>query len=710
MDSKTDPPNDLIHASLPDPPVAPKRPHLIASPHGERVDPFYWLRDDERRNSEVLAYLREENAYKERQLAAVKPLEDRLYTEIVARLKQDDSTVPYHKHGYWYYTRFEPGKEHPIYARRKTSLDAPEEILLDANERAASGRGAPGPGEAEGYYQLGALEVSPNSAWLAFCEDTVGRREYELRFKNLASGEILPDTVPGIEADVAWANDNETVLYVEKDPQTLLGLHVKKHRLRQDTKLDALVMSQTDKSFYTGVAKSKSERFIFIHMQSTVSSEWWYADADIPSLPFKVFLPHERDHEYQIDHLGDRFIIRTNWHARNFRLMQTPLGEAGDRNRWQDVVAHRDDAFIQDFEVFDSFIALTVRTGGLRKISVQPLAHDAEPFFIASDEPAYTMAISINPELSTNIVRYAYSSLTTPTTIYDYDVRNGEKTLLKRDPVMGSFDPADYQTELLFAPSRDGKRIPVSIVYRKGFSRDGSAPLLQYAYGAYGLSVDPMFSSARLSLLDRGFVYAIAHIRGGQEMGRAWYDDGRLLEKKHSFADFVDATQELLAKRYAAKGNIFAMGGSAGGLTVAAVANTSGQDYRAIVAQVPFVDVVTTMLDESIPLTTNEYDEWGDPRERIFYDYMLSYSPYDNVRAQPYPAMLVTTGLWDSQVQYYEPAKWVAKLRTLKTDHNPLLLHVDMEAGHGGKSGRYQRYREIAMEYAFVLAQAGITE
>jgi oligopeptidase B len=509
-------------------------------------------------------------------------------------------------------------------------------------------------------------------------------------------------------------------LYVEKDPETLLGLYVKKHVLGADPRDDVLVFEQTDKSFYTGVSKAKSERFIFIHMESTVSSEWRYAHADDPTLTFKTFLPHERDHEYQLEHLGGAFIIRTNWQARNFRLMQVPIGKEANRADWQDVVAHRDDTFIEDFDVFTGFLALSVRTGGLAKISIIPWAPDlAGPgggafvqggaeFFIASDEAAYTTSISVNLELDTDLVRYAYSSLTTPTTVYDYNVRTREKTLLKRDPVLGSFDPANYRTEFLFAGARDGARVPVSLVYREGVVRDGSAPLLQYAYGAYGLSTDPSFSSARLSLLDRGFIFAIAHVRGGQEMGRAWYDDGRKLHKMNSFTDFVDVTRHLVAERYAAKDKVFAMGGSAGGLLVGAVANLSPGDYRGIVAQVPFVDVVTTMLDDSIPLTTNEYDEWGNPNERREYDYMLSYSPYDNIRPQFYPAMFVTTGLWDSQVQYYEPAKWIAKLRALKTDQNLLLLHVDMEAGHGGKSGRFQRYREIAMEYTFVLDQAGI--
>jgi oligopeptidase B len=696
------------------PPVAAAQPHAVTSAHGVRTDPYYWLRDDERTNPQVLAYLNAENAYRERCTAAGKAFENALYEEIVSRLKQDDSSVPYRQHGYWYSTRFEAGREHPIFVRRKDSPEAPEEVMLDANALAAG----------HGYYQIGALEVSPDCAWLAYCEDTVGRRQYTLRFKNLRTGEVLGAAIPDVESDLAWANDNRTLLYVEKDPETLLGLYVKKHVLGTDLRQDTLAFEQTDKSFYTGVSKSKSERFIFIHMESTVSSEWRYAHADDPALEFRTFLPHEPDHEYQLEHLGDDFIIRTNWQARNFRLMRVPIGREAGRADWQDVVAHREHTFIEDFDVFSGFLAVSVRTGGLAKISIL-LAPDPSPgaapsrgasargateFFIASDEAAYATSLSVNAELDTDLVRYAYSSLTTPTTVYDYNVRTGEKTLLKRDPVVGSFDPANYRTELLFAAARDGTRVPVSLVYHESCVRDGTAPLLQYAYGAYGLSTDPSFSSARLSLLDRGFVYAIAHVRGGQEMGRAWYDNGRKLHKMNSFTDFIDVTRHLAAERYAAKDKIFAMGGSAGGLLVGAVANLSPADYRGIVAQVPFVDVVTTMLDDGIPLTTNEYDEWGNPGDRADYEYMLSYSPYDNVRAQRYPAMFVTTGLWDSQVQYYEPAKWIAKLRALKTDRNPLFLHVDMQAGHGGKSGRFQRYREIAMEYAFLLDQAGVRQ
>jgi oligopeptidase B len=685
-----------VTESLPNPPIAAVRPHSVESPHGDRIDPYYWLRDDARADPQVLDYLRAENDYRERSMARLKPLETALYEEIVARLKQDDATVPYRKSGYWYNTRYETGKEHPIFARRRDLPGAPEEILLDANLLAASHE----------YYQIGALEISPDSNWLAFCEDTVGRRQYALRFKNLLSGEMLTPNISNVEADLAWTADSRALLYVEKDPATLLGIYVKKHVLGQDSAQDLLLFEQTDKSFYTGVSKSKSDGYIFIHMESTLSSEWRYARADDPQLRFEVFLPREPDHEYELEHLGDSFIVRSNWRAKNFRLALAPIAPNVGPRHWVEVVAHRDDVFIEEFEVFERFIALSVRSGGLSKICIKPL--QGAEFYIASDEAAYSATVSINPEMDSETLRYVYCSLTTPTTVYDYNVRTREQVLRKRDPVVGNFDPANYRTELLFAAARDGAQVPISLVYRSDFKRDGTAPLLQYGYGAYGLSMEPVFSSARLSLLDRGMVFAIAHVRGGQEMGRAWYDAGRQLHKRNTFNDFIDATRALVAQGYAAPDKVLAMGGSAGGLLMGAIANMGAEHYRAIVAQVPFVDVVTTMLDDTIPLTSNEYDEWGNPQEGRYYDYMLGYSPYDNVAAQDYPALLVTTGLWDSQVQYYEPAKWVAKLRAAKTDDHALLLHVEMEAGHGGKSGRFQRYREIAMEYAFLLDQCGI--
>ncbi|MFI4891429.1 MAG: S9 family peptidase [Steroidobacterales bacterium] len=670
--------------------------HIIRSPWGERVDPYYWMRDDERKDPKVLAYLEAENAYRQQCMAPLRPLEETLYAEIIARLKQDDASVPYRKNGYWYYRRYETGMEYPIFCRRLGSLDAPEQIMLDGNELS----------KGHEYYQIGSFEVSPDTEWLAWCEDTVGRRQYRLRFRNLRTGETLATEIADVEPEFAWANDNRTILYVAKDAETLLGLYVRKHTLGTSGADDALIYEQPDHSFYTGVCKSKSDRYLFIYMESTVASEWHYADADSADLAFTVFLPHRRDHEYQIEHLGDEFLVRSNWQARNFRLLRASIGACTGPEGWREFIAHRDDVFLEDFDVFSSFVALSVRSGGLAKISIKPLTGaDTSEFLLASDEAAYTMSLDANPELDSRVLRYSYSSLTTPLSIYDYDLDRGTRTLLKRDPVVGDFDPGHYATEFLFAQGRDGTRIPVSVVYRRGLKRDGSAPLLQYAYGAYGLSMDPAFSVSRLSLLDRGFVFAIAHVRGGQEMGRDWYDSGRLLHKMNSFTDFIDVTHHLVALGLAARSAVFAMGGSAGGLLAAAVANLSPQDYRGLVAQVPFVDIVTTMLDDSIPLTSNEYDEWGNPAEKRYYDYLLAYSPYDNVRAQRYPAMLVTTGLWDSQVQYYEPAKWVAKLRAYKTDDNPLYLRVDMGSGHGGKSGRFRRYREIATEYAFILDQ-----
>ena len=684
-------------------PIAAVRPHTVFSPSGNRSDPYYWLRDDERQDPEVLAHLRAENAYFECSTAHLKGLENSLYEEIVGRLKQDDSTVPYFKNGYFYSTRFNTGEEHPIFVRRKGSLEAPEEILINCNLEALG----------QEFYQLGALEITPDGKWLAYCEDRVGRRQFTLRFKHLPSGVTHATQIGNVEADVVWANDNRSVLYVEKDPETLLGRYVKKHVLSSDLAAlhgggDALVFEQTDLSFYTGVSRSKSDAYLFIHMQSTVASEWRFARADDPELTFQVFLAHERDHEYDLEHVGDSFIVRTNFKARNFRLMKAPLAASSDKHAWVDVVAHRDEVLIEDFDVFQDFAVLAVRSGGLAKLAIKPW--DGAEHFILSDDPAHSMGLSVNPQMNTRVVRYVYTSLTTPLSVYDYDVASRTQVLRKRDPVLGDFDPKDYRSEFIFVPARDGAQIPVSLVYAKGFVRGGGAPLLQYAYGAYGMSMDPAFSSTRLSLLNRGFVFAIAHVRGGEEMGRAWYDDGRLFKKKNSFTDFIDVTQALVERGYGARDKIFAMGGSAGGLLMGAVANLAGLHYRGMVAQVPFVDVVTTMLDDSIPLTSNEYDEWGDPKEPNSYRYMLDYSPYDNVAARDYPAMLVTTGLWDSQVQYFEPVKWVAKLRALKTDHHPLLLHIEMDAGHGGKSGRFQRYREVAREYVFILDGAGIRE
>jgi len=682
------------------PPVAAQKPHEVASPHGTRVDPYYWLRDDTRKDPEMLAYLNAENAYKDAVLAPTKPLQEQLYAEIVGRIKQDDSTPPSLHRGYWYYKRYETGKEYPVYARRKGSVDAPEEILLDGNAMA----------QGQSFFQIGGFEISTNNELLAWTEDTVGRRQYTLRFRNLRTGEIYADAIANVEPGIAWANDNRTVLYVEKDPLTLLSERVKKHVLGTKAAADVLVYEEQDHSFYLSVGKSKSDQYLFIALDSTLVSEWRYADANDPKLAFKPVLPREANHEYQVEHLGPDFILRTNWQAPNFRLMRAPVKTSADKATWRDVVPHSPDVLVEGFDVFRDYLAINERSGGLRKVRIKPW-QGGKDFYVASDEPAYTATLAGTPELDSETVRYEYSSLTTPVTTYDYNMRTGEAVRVKREPVLGDFDPARYATEFVFATARDGTKVPVSLVYRKDrFRRDGSAPLLQYAYGSYGYSMNPTFSSVRLSLLDRGFVYAIAHIRGGQEMGRAWYENGKLLRKMNTFTDFIDVTEFLVREKYGAKDRIFAMGGSAGGLLMGAVVNLRPDLYRGIVTQVPFVDAVTTMLDESIPLTTNEFDEWGNPKQKASYDYMLAYSPYDNIKAQDYPAILCITGLWDSQVQYYEPAKWVAKLRATKTDANPLLFHVNMEAGHGGKSGRYQQYRDRAMEYAFLLAQAGITQ
>ena len=683
----------------PVPPVAAVRPHIVESPNGNRDDEYYWLRDDSRSNKDVIGYLEAENAYRAAKTQHTQALGDRVYGEIMGRIKQDDSTVPYRFRGYWYYTRYETGKEYPVYARKAGTLDAPEQVMLNENEMA----------EGHGFHHIGATAIAPDNRLLVYAEDTVGRRQYVLRFKDLASGETLPDRVDNADPYLAWTADSKSVLYLEKDPETLLSRRVKRHVLGTDAAQDTLVYEQPDETFYTSVTTTKDEKYILISVQSTVSSEWLYARADDPALAFKVFYPRERDLEYYIDHFEGRWIIRTNWQAPNYRLMEAKVGEEGDRAKWRELLAHRDDAFIHGFDVFKDFLAIEERSDAMRKIRIRPWS-GGKDFYIGSDEPSSTTSLGQNAEIDTHIVRYDYDSLTTPTTVYDYDIRTGERQLMKRTPVLGGYDPANYRTELVWADARDGTKVPVSLAYRVGVRKDGSAPMLQYAYGSYGATMDPAFSVARVSLLDRGFVYALAHIRGGQEMGRKWYDQGRLLNKRNTFTDFIDVTRWLVKEGYADGKRVSAMGGSAGGLLMGAVANMAPGDYRAIDAQVPFVDVVTTMLDDSIPLTTNEYDEWGDPRKKEYYDYMLSYSPYDNVARQAYPAMYVTTGLHDSQVQYWEPAKWVARLRARKTDANVLLMRTTMEAGHGGKSGRFQRFRDIADEYAFILDQSGIRE
>jgi len=677
------------------PPVAEAQPYTVESPNGNRIDEYYWLRDDERKDPQVIAYLEAENAYKDAMLAPIRQLKQQLNEEIVARIKQDDASVPYRKGGYWYYTRYETGQEYPIYARRKGSMDSPERILLNVNEMA----------KGKDFFQVDDVAVSPDARMLAWAEDEVGRRQYVIKVKNLETGEVLPTRIENAEDNIEWAADSRTFLYVEKDPVTLLGYKVRKHQLGTEPKNDPLVWEQTDESFYTSVAKTKDDKYLLIGTQSTVSSEYWYADAADPTLKFKLFLERERDHEYQVEHFENRWIVRTNWQAKNFKVVEVDRGDEANRSKWRDLIAHNPEGFVHGFDLFRSFMAVEERSGGLRKIRIRPWDGSRESF-ITADEPTYTTGLAQNEEIDTDVVRYVYTSLTTPRTTYDYDTRRGVQVLLKRDPVLGDFDPARYASEFVWATARDGTKVPVSIVYRRDTPRDGTAPLLQYGYGSYGLTMDPTFSIPNLSLLDRGFIYAIAHIRGGQEMGRAWYENGKLLNKMNTFTDFIDVTRWLVANRYADPRRIFARGGSAGGLLMGAIVNLAPQDYRGIVSLVPFVDVLTTMLDESIPLTTNEFDEWGNPKLKPYYDYIGKYSPYDNIERKAYPAIYIGTGLWDSQVQYWESAKYVARLRARKTDSNPLIFRTNMEAGHGGKSGRLERFEEVAEQWAFIIDQA----
>ncbi len=680
------------------PPVAAKKPFLVTGPDGvpPRNDEYYWLRDDTRKNPEMLANLNAENSYVDAVLSPTKPLQEAIYTEIVGRIKQDDASVPYRKNGYWYYTRFETGKDYAVNVRRKGTMAAPEEVMFDQNAMAAG----------KGYFSLGEVEVSPDNRRVAYAEDSVGRRQWVVRFKDLQTGALLADTIPNVDGGAIWADDGKSVFYIDKDPVTLLGNRVKRHILGTPVSADTVVYEEKDNTFYMGLDRTKSDKFICVSVQSTVSAEVSCTSAANPGI-FAVVAPRQRDFLYQADHLNGGWVIRTNWDAPNYRLMTLADGTAwGDRTKWRTMVAHDPAVFIDNYELFDGFTAINERSGGLKRL--RTLTNAGKSSFIASDEPAYAMSLGTNAESATDWLRYTYSSQTTPTRTYEVNAKTGARKLLKQNPAPG-YVAANYVTERVWVPARDGKaRIPVSLVYKKGFKRDGSAAMLQYAYGSYGISMDPAWSPSVTSLLDRGMVYALAHIRGGQDMGRGWYDDGKMFNKKNSFTDFIDVTRHLVAQKYAAKDRVAAQGGSAGGLLMGAVANMAPADYTAIIAQVPFVDVVTTMLDETIPLTTGEWDEWGNPKNRASYDYMLSYSPYDQVAAKAYPALFVGTGLWDSQVQYYEPAKWVARLRATKTDANPLLFRINMEAGHGGKSGRFRRYRETAEYYAFMLGRLGV--
>lgn len=678
------------------PPRAAIKPKELMTNGHKRIDNYYYL--NERENPEVIKYLNAENTYLDQVLAPVKDLQNKLFEEMKGRIKQQDESVPYKEGDYYYYTRFITGGEYPIYCRKKGSLQGVEEIMFDGNAMA----------KGHNYYQLGGYEVSDNEELAIFAEDTVSRRLYTLRVKNLKTGKLYSEAILNTEGgSFAWATDNKTLFYIKKDPQTLLGYQVYRHVLGTDSKTDVLVYEEKDNQFYMGLGRSKSKKYITIGTDHNgVSTEYLLLDASKPTGAFTVFFPREKGHEYDIVHYKDKFYVRTNWKAENFRLMEVPEGKTTDRSAWKEVIAHRPDVYLANMDVFANQLVLGERKAGLTNIRVINQKTKADEY-LDFGEPAYVAGIGYNPDFNTNILRYSYSSLTTPNSTFDYNMDTKEKTLKKQQEVLGGFDKNNYVSERVYATARDGVNVPVSLVYRKGTKKDGSSPLLQYSYGSYGYSTDPGFSSTRLSLLDRGFIFAIAHIRGGQEMGRRWYEDGKMLKKKNTFNDFVDVSEYLIKNKYTSADKLFAMGGSAGGLLMGAIINQAPQLYRGVVAAVPFVDVVTTMLDESIPLTTGEFEEWGNPKNKAYYDYMLSYSPYDNVEKKAYPNLLVTTGLHDSQVQYWEPAKWVAKLRAMKTDTNQLLLHTNMEAGHGGASGRFQALKEIALEYAFMLNLIG---
>jgi oligopeptidase B len=668
----------------------------VHSPHGDRSDEYYWLRDDTRSDPDVLAYLRAEDAYTERMLAPLSAQRSALYRELVARIAPDDTSVPVRENGYWYVRRFAANQEYALHLRRPDRHGAAEELLLDENELA---RG-------HGYFHLGGYEVSPGGRVLAWAEDRVGRGQHLIRFKRLERGELLVDTLSNAEGMLAWADD-EVLLYIEKDAETLLGTRVRAHRLGTDAALDRVVYEEHDHSYYLALWRGRSQRYLNIYLMATDSSEQWVARSDDPALRFERLIPRRPKHEYLAEDHAERWIVRSNAGAPNFRLIEAATSGLARAERWRELVPEPKAGLVEDFAVFDQFLAYTARGEARLRAFVLPFATArAEPIALPGDD--YTVQLGDNREADAGTVRLEYTALTVPERVYDYEVADARLSLRKEEPVLGGFDAARYRTAQLFAPARDGASIPVSLAWRADVDKDGRAPLYLMAYGSYGASEDPEFVSARVSLLDRGVVLGIAHVRGGQELGRDWYEQGRTLRKENTFRDFLDVTDFLVAQGYAAKTRVAARGASAGGLLIGAVANLAPEKFAVLVAHVPFVDVVTTMLDDTIPLTSNEYDEWGDPRREADYRTMLAYSPYDNVRAQAYPALFISTSLWDSQVQYYEPAKWVARLRAQKTDQNPLLFRVNLQGSHAGRSGRFSRQKQLADEYAFVLDRLGV--
>ncbi|MGB0981310.1 MAG: S9 family peptidase [Winogradskyella sp.] len=678
------------------PPIAKKIPHTLTKHGDERVDNYFWMKD--RQHPEVIDYLNAENNYCDAQMEPTKNFQKDLFEEMKARIKEDDASVPYKYNGYWYITRFEKGKDYPIYIRKKDRLENAEELLFDCNKMA----------EGENYFKLAGISISPDNKLVSYGIDKTGRRNYTIFIKNLETDKVTLDVIENTTGSSTWANDNKTLFYTKKDEVTLRAFQIYKHKLGNAE--DQLVFEEGDDTFGVAIYKSKSRKYIIIACYSTLTNAYYTLNANKPDEKFKVFQERIRGLEYSISHYNDSFYMVTNKDkATNFKLMKTPETSTSAAH-WVDVIPHRKETLLEDIDIFKDYLVINERTNGLNQIRIKRW-DNSEDYYLPFNNETYTAFTGSNVDFDTEMLRYVYNSLTTPASVIDFNMRTKTKTVLKEQEVLGgNFNKDNYISERIWATANDGTKIPMSIVYKKGIKKDGTNPLLQYAYGSYGSTVDPFFSSVRLSLLDRGFIYVIAHIRGGEYLGRQWYKDGKLLNKKNTYTDFIACSVHLIKQRYTSSKHLYAMGGSAGGLLMGVIINSASELYNGIVAAVPFVDVVTTMLDDSIPLTTGEYDEWGNPNDKLYYEYMKSYSPYDNIEAKAYPNMLVTAGLHDSQVQYWEPAKWVAKLRDLKTDNNALYLKTNMDAGHGGASGRFESLKEDAEEYAFLLHLEGFSE
>ena len=672
-------------------PKAEKINTFLSAHNDERIDEYYWLK--ERDNPKVIDYLNAENSYRDKYMKDYQSLEKKLFEEIKSRIKEDDSSVPYFENGYFYYTRYETGKQYPIYCRKKENLDANEEILIDANKMS----------KGHDYFRIGGIDISPNNKIAAYGVDTVSRRLYTIYFKNLETGEVYKDKIPYTTGSVTWTNDNSAIFYDKKDIETLREERVMKHGFGTNIKNDEEIYFEEDETFSVYSYKTKSNKYIVIASQSTLSDEYLIINANDHNKKYKIFQKREKGLEHSITHFNDKWYVRTNKdNATNFKLMVCD-DKKTSKEYWKDFIPHREDVLLEDIDIFKDFFIVIERYNGLKRINIKPW-NDSKNHYIDFETETYSLYSSYNPNINTNKLRYNFSSLTTPSSVIEYDMITREKKVLKENEVLGEFNKENYTSKRVWANARDGKKVPISLVYRKDKYIEGSNPLLLYAYGSYGITNNPNFSSVRLSLLDRGFIYAIAHIRGSQYLGREWYDDGKMFNKKNTFTDFIDCGKFLIKEKFADKNKLFAMGGSAGGLLMGAVSNMAPELFKGIVAAVPFVDVITTMLDEDIPLTTSEYDEWGNPNNKDSYDYMLSYSPYDQVEKKDYPAIFITAGYHDSQVQYFEPAKWIARLRDRRTNKEPLLMYCNMEAGHGGASGRFEAYKETAMEYSFLLA------